>query len=74
MPRDYKRRTEPNDPAIIKEAVNCAIEKGLSIRQVSRDLQVPRATLQRYVTAAKDSVPVGTEMSYNKGSMKNRVF
>lgn len=74
MPRHYKRTTRRISPALIEEAVKCINEKGVPLRQVSRDLNIPRTTLQRYLSDAKANAVNGVDTNYNKGAARNKVF
>lgn len=49
MPRKYKRKTPKVCPRAIEESVKAVLERGISQRQVCKDLNVPRSTLQRYI-------------------------
>jgi hypothetical protein len=74
MPRNYIRKTPEHSPAVVAEAVNLVINEGKAVRQVSKDLKVPRTTLQRYVAATKTNNELQQDTNFDKGSTKNRVF
>lgn len=74
MVRKHERKTKGNSSALIEETVKSILEKGISLRQVGKDLCIPRATLQRYLAQTKADAAEGKVTNYDKGSTKNRVF
>lgn len=73
MPGHYERKTPKVCSQAINEGVEVVLERGISQRQVCKDFNVLRATLQQYL---KEYALSGEEFETNsyKGLMKNRVF
>ena len=74
MPRKYYRKTSKVCPRAIEEGVKAVIERGISQRQVCKDFEVPRTTLQRYLKEYKSNTETNLDVNYDKSSTKNRVF
>ena len=74
MVRTYKLKLTPRTSAeVMKTAVQMVLCEGLSVRQTAIDLEIPRATLTRYVKEARLK-GVGEMTSFQKSKAHQQVF
>ena len=73
MVRTYKKKgAARTSAAVMRAAVRAVLEEGASERQVSKNMEIPRTSLKRYLeTAQKNGI---NEVEYQKSNATRQVF